>query len=378
MYAFDDYAVMIADPVRGGAYLAAIRENVRPGCVVADIGAGPGVLGVYAATLGARRVFLVEPDASVDAALAFASENGVLDRIAIIRGLSTDITLPERADFIVSDLRGVLPLFGDHLRAAADMRERHLAPGGLCAPLRDTISSALVEDAELHGRTVGGWSRVPSTVKHDTLTALLANRWYRTRATAEQMLTDPACWATIDYAEAPPPFDGRWSSVVTRDGVAHGILLWFDTELTSGTGFSNSPWAPRALYGQAYFPFAEPMTLREGDVVSGRVRAIRSGEEYEWCWTARLARHDGAVVTVSHASLLGKVLLPESLERRRGSYVPRRALEAEMLMVLLEQADGTRDLAALARLLVARFPAKFSGLPNALNFVARHEHLWIT
>ena len=120
---------MLADPVRGAAYLAALRRSVKPDMVVADIGAGPGVLGIYAATLGARRVFLVEPDASVNAAYALAAENGVADRIEVIRASSTEIELPERADVIVSDLRGVTPFHGHHLEAAADMRRRLLAAG---------------------------------------------------------------------------------------------------------------------------------------------------------------------------------------------------------------------------------------------------------
>ena len=115
---------MLTDPVRGAAYLAAVRRSVKPDSVVADIGAGPGVLGIYAATLGARRVFLVEPDSSVNAAYALAAENGVADRIEVIRAPSTAIELPEPADVIVSDLRGVTPFHGHHLEAAADMRRR--------------------------------------------------------------------------------------------------------------------------------------------------------------------------------------------------------------------------------------------------------------
>ena len=103
-YGLDEYARMLVDPVRGAAYLAAVRETVRPGMVVADIGAGPGALGVYAATLGARRVFLVDPDLSVIAGRALAEENGVGDRVDIFRSISTETELPEAADVIISDL----------------------------------------------------------------------------------------------------------------------------------------------------------------------------------------------------------------------------------------------------------------------------------
>ena len=154
-YLIDDYAAMMADPIRASAYLAALRETVRPGCVVADVGAGPGVLGVYAAVLGARRVFLVEPDLSVGAAIALAEENGVRDRIEILRAFSIDATLPERADVVVSDLRGVLPLFEQHLKAAADIRARHLAPLGVTIPLRDRLYAALVDAPDAHAKFAG-------------------------------------------------------------------------------------------------------------------------------------------------------------------------------------------------------------------------------
>ena len=157
----EEYARMFADPVRGAAYLSAVRESVRPGMVVADVGAGPGVLGIYAATLGARRVFLVEPDASVNAARALAEENGVADRVEVIRASSTEIELPERADVIVSDLRGVTPFHGRHLQAAADMRRRLLAPGGVCIPRRDRVYAALVEDDTLYARNADKPMRLP-------------------------------------------------------------------------------------------------------------------------------------------------------------------------------------------------------------------------
>lgn len=377
MYSIDEYAAMFADPVRGAVYLAAIRDTVRAGCVVADIGAGPGVLGVYAAMLGARRVFLVEPDPIVEAAIALARENGVLDRIEIIRGLSTEITLPERAHVIVSDLRGVLPLFGDHLRAAADMRQRHLAPGGICAPLRDVLFCALVEDEEMHARSVGGWSRLPDAMHHESLTELVTNRWYRTRATAGQMLTNAAAWLSIDYAQPAPSLDGQWSAVALRDGIAHGMLVWFDTEVTQGNGLSNAPGAPRALYGQAFFPFREPFRLLAGDAVSGRHRAVNAGEEHAWTWSAEVRRDGQLIASASHSTLRGTVLPASALRRRNASFVPHRAPEADVLRMLLDAVDGQHDLAALAALLHDGHPGRFPTLHDALNYVAGLEHLWL-
>lgn len=371
-YSFDEYARMLTDPVRGPAYLAAVRETVRPGAVVADIGAGPGMLGVYAATLGARRVFLVEPDPSVNAAMALAEENGVADRIEIIRAPSTEIELPELADVIISDLRGVMPFHGQHLPSAADMRARLLAPGGVCIPRRDVVMTALIEDDSLYQRTVQAWSGVPIELARESFTTLLANRWYRTRASADQLLGEPSPFVALDYDRPSPPLAHRWEAIATHDGVAHGLLLWFDAEITSTIAFSNAPSAPAALYGQAFFPFAPALDLRRGERISLSLRAVLSGDDYVWSWSAADERGHA----VRHSSLHGIPLDPKLLARLSPDHVPRRSPEAEMQLVLLQAADGRATLDALSRLLADRFPERFATIDDARQYVSQLTHLW--
>ena len=51
---------MALDEVRNRAYAQALRRVITPESVVLDLGAGLGTLGLLAAKLGARRVYLVE------------------------------------------------------------------------------------------------------------------------------------------------------------------------------------------------------------------------------------------------------------------------------------------------------------------------------
>jgi protein arginine N-methyltransferase 1 len=371
-YSMEEYARMLADPVRGTAYLRAVRESVTPGAVVADIGAGPGVLGVYAATLGARRVFLVEPDASVNAARALAIENGVADRVEIIRAPSTDIDLPERADVLVSDLRGVTPFHGAHLESAADMRRRLLARGGVCIPRRDRVYAALVDDDALYARTVGAWAGVPSAVAHESLTSLMANGWFRARVTGDQLLSEPSPFVTLDYELPTPALHASWDACATRDGSAHGILLWFDSELTDEIGLSNAPTAPAALYGQAFFPFRPAFTLRRAESLEVELRAVRAGDDYAWSWRART--HDGR--SAHHATLRSLPLDPAILALRSEQNAPRRSAEGEVLRTLLDRADGRATFGDLARVLHERFTTRFPTTQSALDYVTKLDDLW--
>ena len=315
MYDYADYAAMMTDPVRGHAYLAAMRETVRPGCVVADIGAGPGVLGIYAAMLGARRVFLVEPHAVVAAARALARDNGVEDRVEVIEGISTEITLPERADVIVCDLRGVLPLYGEHLRAAADMRVRLLAPGGVCIPARDELFLGLVEDETLHASSAGMWTSLSDMMDVRSLARIAHSTWYRTHATSSQLLAPAERWATLNYAdiELPESHDGRAAFRVERNGMMHGLLCWFDASLTASVGFSNAPSSPRSLYGQAFFPLGQAVMLVAGDHVNARVRAVLVGVDYEWVWSVEVVRDGAVVFRVRHAMIDGRPELERAI-----------------------------------------------------------------
>jgi protein arginine N-methyltransferase 1 len=110
-YSLSPYGKMIADRERTEGYQQALRQAVTLESVVVDIGAGPGILALLACQLGARRVYAIDVSDSIQVGQELAATNGCADRIESIQALSTQITLPEPADVIVSDLHGALPLF---------------------------------------------------------------------------------------------------------------------------------------------------------------------------------------------------------------------------------------------------------------------------
>src|SRR5882672_2715616 len=101
MYSVADYGALIADTVRMGAFVAALKRTVRPGSVVVDIGTGTGICALIACALGARRVYAIEPNDAIEVAREIAAANGYTDRIEFHQAVSTDVTLPERGDVIV-------------------------------------------------------------------------------------------------------------------------------------------------------------------------------------------------------------------------------------------------------------------------------------
>src|SRR3954447_10840075 len=117
MYSLHGYGEMIKDARRIELYAQALRRATHPGCVVLDLGTGPGIFALLACQYGAGRVYAVEPADVIQVAREIARANGFEGRIIFFQDRSTRVELPEKADVIVSDLRGVLPHFENHLSA---------------------------------------------------------------------------------------------------------------------------------------------------------------------------------------------------------------------------------------------------------------------
>ena len=145
MYSLSDYGHMIADKVRMDPYAHALKAMVTSDSVVLDIGAATGIHSLLACKFGACQVYAIETNDAIHLARKLAQVNGFSDRIDFIQDSSANVSLPEKADLIVSDLRGALPPFGLHIPTIIDARNRHLAPGGTLIPMRVSFWAALGE-----------------------------------------------------------------------------------------------------------------------------------------------------------------------------------------------------------------------------------------
>src|SRR5713101_9034622 len=242
MYSINGYGTMIADRVRVDGYSRALSQAVRPGSVVADIGTGAGIFGLLACQLGARRVYAIESDDIVQVAREIAATSGCAERIEFIQGLSTQVSLPERADVIIPDLRGLLPWFEHHILAIVDARRRFLAPGGVLIPQRDTLWAAVVEAPEHYGLLVGPWAENQFGYDLRPARRISTNTWQKARVSPEQLLTEPQCCGTLDYATLEEPdFATELTYKIARAGTASGLLVWFDSILAETCNFRIHP-----------------------------------------------------------------------------------------------------------------------------------------
>ena len=102
----DEHRQYLADPHRLAAFERAITATVKPGDVVIDLGAGTGILGLFACRAGAARVYAIDDGSIIGLARELCRANGYSDRVVFVKGLSSRIALPEKADVAVSDQIG--------------------------------------------------------------------------------------------------------------------------------------------------------------------------------------------------------------------------------------------------------------------------------
>jgi hypothetical protein len=331
----------------GQAYADALRRVVVPGASVLDLGGDFARSAVLACRLGAVQVYSVQPARALPTAQAVVQANGCARQVVCVEHLDE---APCAFDVVIdSDVDG-LPLHGLGLLSHARAREA-LARGAVPVPRREQLSAAVVCAPDLHHRHAGAWD-IGEHLDFSVARQLTLNTWSLGRVEPGSLLSARQPWATLDYTALPPgaragagtgasagagmgavlgpraggsidagavPGPGASTSAsavaghldwtITRAGIAHGIVVWAEATLAEGIVLSNVPTLGGAPYGDAFFPWLEPVQLAIGDEVAVHIRADALGTSNVWTWTSSV-RRAGAPPVASKQSTFFSSLQP--------------------------------------------------------------------
>jgi type II protein arginine methyltransferase len=254
---------MLNDTERNEALADAVRQVVRPGDLVLDIGAGTGLLAMLAARAGAAKVVSCEANPLLaEIARQVVAAHGLSDVVTVVPVYSTDLRigreLSRPADVIVSEIvdcgligEGILPTM-------RDARTRLLAPGGRLLP-----SGARLYGALLHSDMISRLNQVGTALGFDVslMNSVATAGHYPVRLATwpHTFLSDPVLLTDFDFVDGP--LDDGSSKVtvpVHRSGPAHGLVAWFEMDLTSSVTLRNSADNVGSHWMQALVPFDRP------------------------------------------------------------------------------------------------------------------------
>jgi SAM-dependent methyltransferase len=307
MYAeFEVHRSMIRDRVRTEAFRRAIDSLVRPGDVVLDVGAGSGILSLFAARAGAARVYAVEQTAVAVLAQDLAAANGVADVVNVIQGDVMDVQPPESVDVIVSEWLGGFGIDEGLLAPVIAARDRWLKPSGVMIPGSVTAWTSLVHDQYLE-ETVGFLRDSPygltlGALVEKTVNEISYSGGFRHLAARDRRSEAAQLWTThvdlITLEQALAAHEAEVELAVPEHGTANALALWFSAELAPGISLSVGPGDPPTHWGMTTAPLNGPVTLTPGSVVRARVRTAAARPAGTWTsWAialpgARWEEHD--------------------------------------------------------------------------------------
>ncbi|KAA0187841.1 hypothetical protein HAZT_HAZT004999 [Hyalella azteca] len=121
---------MIEDQVRTDAYHKAIMQDPSfvKDKIVCDVGCGSGILSLFCAQAGAKKVYAIEASQIAMLAKKSVIANGFEDIITVLEGRAEDVELPEKVDVIVSEWMGYMMLYETMLPSVLHIRDKWLKP----------------------------------------------------------------------------------------------------------------------------------------------------------------------------------------------------------------------------------------------------------
>lgn len=267
---YENYYQMLSDSIRMDAYRKAIFKIVKPGDVVVDLGAGTGLLSIWAIQAGASKVYAIEKTDAIQLAKDIAVANDCVDKIEFINQNSMDVVLPEKANVLLSETLGSFGIDENTLQFIIDARDRFLAHDGVLIPCELELFAAPVEDFACYQK-LDFWRNIPD-VDFSPAFDLFCRKIMIESVNKNGLLAAPISIGSMDlYTLIDNNFNARVYMQIEKKGTLHGVAGWFRTRLGAGIEIDTSPLQPLTHWKQAFFPFRDAISVIKQDVLDWSV-----------------------------------------------------------------------------------------------------------
>lgn len=257
--AFTPYEISFClhDVDRTRMWKEAIEDTVRPGDVVVDAGSGTGILGVFAALAGARKVYCIELHPRFTNLIGhLAARNGLEDVVVVVQGDASKVSLPEPADLLICELLSTGQFFEPQVQVVRHLRQ-FLKPEARMIPSQVRSYVRLMDgQEELYGVRIDCDSR--SLVLDD-----------------DEPVSNRVCYDQIDLATVTADgVDTEVEVIARKTRVADAVLIEGEAQLTPTLVTRPT----RFLYNPEVIFLPKTLHLEQGRRYRVRVRYPYGGD----------------------------------------------------------------------------------------------------
>lgn len=277
---------MLKDAQRTGCYMKSIVDNKHlfKDKVVLDVGAGTGILSLFAAKAGAKKCIGIECSDIVHFARSIAEKNGYGNTITYVHGKCEEVTLPvDEVDIIVSEWMGYFLIYESMLDSVLYARDKWLKKDGLMFPDHARLYMAAIEDADYKEEKIGFWGHLWgfdfSPMQQSVLQEPISDIVHQ-----EAIATNVCPLLDVDLRYCKKEdldFFAEYKLRVLRKDFLHALVVWFDVSFEACSPpviLSTAPRQPFTHWKQTVLYLDEVVPTNAGEELSGMI-AVRKNAQ---------------------------------------------------------------------------------------------------
>ncbi|KAM4617554.1 protein arginine N-methyltransferase 3 [Discoglossus pictus] len=285
---FGIHEEMLKDTVRTETYRDFMYQNphIFKDKVVLDVGCGTGILSMFAARAGAKKVIGVDQSEIIYQAMDIIRLNKLEDIVSLVKGRIEEVDLPvEKVDIIISEWMGYFLLFESMLDSIIYAKEKYLAEGGTVYPDMCHICVVALSDELKHKDKITFWDNVygfdMSCMKKSVITEAVVEV-----VNPDTMVSEPIKIKSIDCKNTTIKdldFSSDFSLSITRDALCTALTGYFDVlfekDCHKPISFSTSPRSTKTHWKQTVFLLEKPIPVQAGEVLKGKITVRKNRKD---------------------------------------------------------------------------------------------------
>lgn len=282
------HKVMLQDVIRTDAYERSISDVVNSEHTVLDFGCGTGVLSMFAARAGAKKVIAVDRSPFIATAKEIADKND-FENIDFYHDDHQSLQLDEKVDVIVSEWMGHCLFYEAMLEPLLAVRDRYLASDGIMIPAEVSLHVGLVCDEDVL-EDLSFLREKPYDLDFSPIAHMPFQQTDLVTLDEECLLVGSAHLGslnmnTVNQSDSPRVFSGT----LTPDTKAEIVALcgWFSAKLSEGITLGTGPGDMPTHWDQILFPLPEPFVVEPSRDLTITLSPLteKVGKEQCWSWS---------------------------------------------------------------------------------------------